>query len=329
MQSVGWAVIDLDDDGRPCGIRRAGVRCFDSGVGSETEIASGKDESQNIKRRQARLQRRQLWRRGRRLKKVFHAAPEGRPAAAGEAANAGGAPRTAQQARRRIGARRSCPRVIALPHICCRTGSAQLALDQPLPPFAFGRALFHLAQRRGFLSNRKSAAKDDEEAGDVKAGISELRQNMQEAGARTLGEYFAAARSRAESESASAGRLGQMYLDEFEKIWSAQAPHIASLNDDWKQRIHDGHLPPAAAEIAKGLIGFCELGAGLPPRPRASMEAQRFRYLQKVNDLEIHTPTGEIWAMIDPEHAELRRSSSTPRNPGRNRIQEPAVQARA
>ena len=68
----GWAVIDLDDDGRPCGVRRSGVRCFDSGVGSETEIASGKDESQNIKRRQARQQRRQLWRRGRRLKKVFH-----------------------------------------------------------------------------------------------------------------------------------------------------------------------------------------------------------------------------------------------------------------
>ena len=72
VQSAGWAVIDLDEEGEPCGVRRSGVRCFDSGVGSETEIASGKDESQNIKRRQARQQRRQLWHRGRRLKKVFH-----------------------------------------------------------------------------------------------------------------------------------------------------------------------------------------------------------------------------------------------------------------
>ncbi len=54
VQSVGWSAIDVDDNGRPCGVRRAGVRCFDSGVGSESEIASGKDESQNIKRRQAR-----------------------------------------------------------------------------------------------------------------------------------------------------------------------------------------------------------------------------------------------------------------------------------
>ena len=47
VQSVGWTVMDTDGDGHPCGIRRTGVRCFDSGVGSETEISSGKDESQN------------------------------------------------------------------------------------------------------------------------------------------------------------------------------------------------------------------------------------------------------------------------------------------
>ena len=31
-----------------------GVRCFDSGVGSGSEIASGKDESQNIRGQQMR-----------------------------------------------------------------------------------------------------------------------------------------------------------------------------------------------------------------------------------------------------------------------------------
>ena len=51
-------------------------------------------------------------------------------------------------------------------------------------------ALYHLAQRRGFLSNRK-AAKDDEDLGVVKKGISELADLMSDAKARTLGEYFA------------------------------------------------------------------------------------------------------------------------------------------
>ncbi len=88
VQSVGWAIIDVHEAGTPCGIRRSGVRCFDSGVGSESEIASGKDESQNIKRRQMRQQRRQLWRRGRRLEEDFPLAAESRVASAGRNTNA-------------------------------------------------------------------------------------------------------------------------------------------------------------------------------------------------------------------------------------------------
>ena len=47
VQSAGWSMINLDEDGHPNGVSRAGVRCFDSGVGTKSEIASGKDESQN------------------------------------------------------------------------------------------------------------------------------------------------------------------------------------------------------------------------------------------------------------------------------------------
>jgi len=73
VQSVGWAVIDLDDAEKPCRLRRTGVRCFDSGVGSETQIEMGKDEPPGAKRRQARQQRRQLWRRAQRQRRVFRA----------------------------------------------------------------------------------------------------------------------------------------------------------------------------------------------------------------------------------------------------------------
>src|SRR5690606_41494064 len=36
------------------------------------------------------------------------------------------------------------------------------ALDHPLEPHELGRALYHLAQRRGFQSNRRSPRRDDE-----------------------------------------------------------------------------------------------------------------------------------------------------------------------
>jgi CRISPR-associated endonuclease Csn1 len=308
VQSVGWAMLDLDGDGHPCGIRRSGVRCFDSGVGSETEIASGKDESQNIKRRQMRLQRRQLWRRGRRLKKIFLVLQKAGLLPPGET-------RTSQQRHELLRkldaelARAYLPEHDRVAGHLLQYRLRALALDQSLPPFAFGRALFHLAQRRGFLSNRKSVSKDGDDEGAVKAGIAELQQRIQEAGVRTLGEYFSTLDPEAEKQRIRRRWTARsMYLDEFEKIWIAQLPHHPNLNAEWKEWIHDAIFHQRPLKSQKRLVGMCELEPTCRRAPRASVEAQQFRYLQKVNDLEISTPSGEIWAMIDPEQADLRRN---------------------
>ena len=233
VQSVGWAVIDLDHRGRPCGLRRSGVRCFESGVGSETEIASGKDESQNVKRRQARLQRRQLWRRGRRLKKVFHVLQKA-------GLLPGDTCKTPEQRHELINkldaelAKTYIPEHDRVAGHLLPYRLRCLALDHPLPPFALGRALFHLAQRRGFLSNRKSESKDDKEAGQVKAGIGELYQKMLETNSRTLGEYFAGLDPEGEKQRIrKRWTARQMYFDEFEKILAVQAPHHPSLTGEW------------------------------------------------------------------------------------------------
>jgi CRISPR-associated endonuclease Csn1 len=69
--SVGWALVRLEN-GVPAGIIRAGSRVFEAGMeGTAADFESGKEESRNAKRRQMRLQRRQAWRRARRLKKIF------------------------------------------------------------------------------------------------------------------------------------------------------------------------------------------------------------------------------------------------------------------
>ena len=52
--------------------------------------------------------------------------------------------------------------------------------------YILGRALYHINQRRGFLSNRKSEDSDDE--GKVKSGISELSKEIENAGCE-YGEY--------------------------------------------------------------------------------------------------------------------------------------------
>ena len=63
------------------------------------------------------------------------------------------------------------------------------ALDNRLEDFEFGRILYHLAQRRGFLSNRKTPLKNEDKS-VVKAGISELKKAIEETHSRTLGEYY-------------------------------------------------------------------------------------------------------------------------------------------
>jgi CRISPR/Cas system Type II protein with McrA/HNH and RuvC-like nuclease domain len=66
------------------------------------------------------------------------------------------------------------------------------ALDHKLELFELGRVLYHLCQKRGFLSNRKSAPKDeDSKKGVVKTSISNLEKDIAESGSRTLGEYLA------------------------------------------------------------------------------------------------------------------------------------------
>ena len=54
--------------------------------------------------------------------------------------------------------------------------------------YILGRALYHLNQRRGFLSNRKETTKASE--GTVIKDISTLTEEMKAAGCEYLGEYF-------------------------------------------------------------------------------------------------------------------------------------------
>lgn len=54
--------------------------------------------------------------------------------------------------------------------------------------YMLGRALYHMAQRRGFLSNRKENTKETD--GKVKDNIKSLTKLIKESGCTYLGEYF-------------------------------------------------------------------------------------------------------------------------------------------
>ncbi len=179
------------------------------------------------------------------------------------------------------------------------------SLDDPLEPFELGRAIYHLAQRRGFKSNRKAPPKKDEDEGEVRRAISALREQMQATGARTLGEFFARvdphlSRIRHRYTSRS------MYDAEFEQIWSAQQRfHPGLLPDELKARIRDAIFYQRPLKDASLFIGECRLEPGRRRAPWALLLAQRFRLLQMVNNTRVITRQGRERALSEAERHAL------------------------
>ncbi len=272
--SLGWAAIRIDNE-ETAGVLAAGVRVFPAGMSG---LETGADESHAAKRRQARLQRRQTDRRRRRIQKIYRILAEFELLP--EAKDAAQRTHVLGQLDRELKAKFQVED--ELPY----TLRAR-ALDHKLEPREVGRALFHLAQRRGFLSNRKSVRESDEERGAVKSGIASLTEQIAATHSRTLGEYL----SKLDSTQERVRRrytARQMYLDEFDKIWDAQHAHHADLlTETRKARLHQAMFFQRPLRDQEELIGDCELEPQAKRAPVWHPAFQKFRVLQEVNHLRL------------------------------------------
>lgn len=296
VASIGWACIECDpsDNHRPLRLLAAGSHIFEPGTeGSQSDIERGKDVARNQVRRTARLMRRQIWRRARRKRLLLRlliehdllpAAPSPlkRPQEIDEylkAFDAGLRERWLKDA----------PHVdqLRLPYLL-RAAAAERKVER----HDFGRALYHLAQRRGFLSNRRADArkKDDEDKGKVKQAIGELAQRVAAHTPPLLGAYLA---SLDPDEQRLRGRWTsrKMYEDEFAALWEAQSGHHA-LTDEARAAIHKAIFHQRPLKSQKNLIGRCSLMPDQPRAPIAHRMYQRFRVLQTMNNLQIVPPDG-------------------------------------
>jgi CRISPR-associated endonuclease Csn1 len=178
------------------------------------------------------------------------------------------------------------------------------ALDRKLELVDLGRTFYHLAQRRGFLSNRKSLKKDEDE-GIVQQGITELQAAMTAAGARTLGQYFAGLDPETE-RIRRRWTARSMYIDEFNQIWDAQSPHHPGiLTDALRKELFRAIFFQRPLKSARHLIGRCEL---VPNARRAALGDrcfQEFRILQNVNNLQIIPPGASPRPLDDEQRAKI------------------------
>ncbi len=299
--SIGWALAYTENN-HPIKIARMGVRVFPEGV--EGDLATGQEKSRAVKRRESRLHRRQLERQRHRLIRV---------ALLLQGANLL-PPGDVKSASKRMEFFASLDRTLfplearkEIPHILFYALRGR-ALDECSEPYELGRAFYHLAQRRGFLSNRRTsrtAGKKDDEEGVVKKKISELEQQILASGARTLGEYFAhldPTQERIRQRYTSRA----MFEEEFEHIWKAQSSyHPTILTSELKKKLQRAIFFQRPLKSAKHLIGQCELEPGCLRAPWALLCAQRFRLYQTLNILQIITPDGSKRPLTEDEREKL------------------------
>lgn len=292
--SLGWALVGIDAMETAVSLIRAGVRIFEPGVdGSALEIQQGKDQSKAVDRRAERLRRRQLRRRVARQRELFGVLQGvGLLPAGAQGAGIGSEGRhqilndldDALADRYRAGSNNEV--FSQMPLYVLR----KKALYEPLALDELGRVFFHLSQRRGFQSNRKDVkkkTKEDEDQGQVKNAIHELEQAIEASGSQTLGEYLAGLDPHEQKVRRQwTGR--KMFQKEFEKIWERQKEfHPALLTRELHDRIWNLLFFQRPVAAQEHLVGKCELELDKRRAPWAALPAQRFRLLQKVNDLRL------------------------------------------
>ena len=263
--SLGWCILRLSDNDEPIAVENMGVRVFPSGCDEKNKPLS-------VKRREDRGARRMRDRALERKKELMDflvkrgLMPENKEE------------RKNLETLNPYSLREKC-------------------LDEKVSLFELGRALFHLCQRRGFKSNRKTDKKDKESKG-IKEKILNLENNLE--GYRSLGEYLyklnkekKALRfsSRREVDDTDFYPNRKMYEDEVNLILEKQEEHYP---DELKEKIDDErHGEITVSEKIKDIIfyqrklkpqeiGKCTLDPKEERAPLALPSVQRFRILQEV-----------------------------------------------
>ncbi len=257
--SIGWAVLEADQDDTIVTILDMGVRVFSDG--REPSRSGVPGDPLNQTRRQKRAQRRILERRKRRKRAMYHFLK-----------SCGYLPENENE----LNAWRTMD-----PYYL-----RAAALERSLSALELSRVMMQLAARRGFKSNRKTDV-NSKETSEFNEKINAMAQRLH---GKTLGQYLYEMK-RQDPRARIRFRPGielypsrPMYEDEFRKIQERQ--HQSHPDFDWGRayRIIFFQRPLKRPER-----GYCTFYTSEPRAYIAQPSFQRFRLLQDINALKYFT----------------------------------------
>ena len=176
----------------------------------------------------------------------------------------------------------------------------QLDLGERRQRWLLGRALYHLAQRRGFLSNRKEAGDDTE--GKVKTDIKNLSDEMTAAGCSYLGEYFYELYQRKERIRGKYTSRNEHYLAEFDAICNRQ-----QLPDECRKALHRAIFFQRDLKSQKGSVGRCTFEPTKSRCPVSHPRFEEFRMLSFINNIRVTGPDDNAPRPLTQEEVETIR----------------------
>uniref|UniRef100_A0AB33JJ83 CRISPR-associated endonuclease Cas9 n=1 Tax=Prevotella sp. GTC17262 TaxID=3236797 RepID=A0AB33JJ83_9BACT len=298
--SLGWAVVDRDDKNQYSLIKR-GDLIFDEGV----KIEKGIESSKATERTGHRGLRRQYFRRRLRKIEVLRVLVK-----------YGLCPHVSDEELHLWHTRKVYPKNDGLllwqrtdendgknPYIYrCRCLHEKLDLSNTADRMVLGRAMYHLAQRRGFLSNRLDSSEDEKEDGAVKGGISSLTNEMQAAGCEYLGEYF----YRLYNELGNTVKIRnrytsreQHYKKEFYAICEKQ-----QLDDQLIEELAKALYFQRPLKSQRHSVGKCTFEPSKTRCADSHPAYEEFRMLSFVNTIKVKSPYDEELRVLNAKERE-------------------------
>ena len=270
--SLGWAVFRINAENKPIALVLSGVRIFSDGRNPKdgTSLAVTRRLARAMRRRRDRLLKRKSKLIAALIKHGFFPADE---------------------------KERKALEVLD-PYRLRAEG-----LNRALAAHEFGRALFHLNQRRGFKSNRKTD-KRETDSSVMKSTISSVHNALEEGGFCTVGEWLyqrsrqgqkVRARFNAQRITTDAGKTKieksyDLYIDramvehEFDVLWARQAKLNPELfHEQAKAELRDILL--FQRRLRPVDPGRCTFYTKEARAPLALPSVQRFRFYQELNNL--------------------------------------------
>lgn len=181
------------------------------------------------------------------------------------------------------------------------------ALDRQLTDSDLARVLFHIANRRGFQSNRKGAEPNDTEGKRALSGAKELQEAMTQDNASTVGAYLATLPKKRNGDGSYDRFVTRDLLrQEIRKIFELQRRFgNAKASENLQHDYIEIAFFQRPLQSSEHLVGTCTLEPGEKRAPKFSYDAELFILWSKLNNTKIKDKSGNERVLTQDEKNRL------------------------